>query len=571
MASEGDAGASDPSRWSLRDAEARRFVVEAAAGVRSIVESTLGPTGLESAVLTEDHQGEPETVVTADAAELLDAIDRGGGLSHPVAALLVDYVDSMQRGVRDGTTRALLLAGALISRGADLVEEGVHPETVVLGYAMAAAKTGETLDELAEPSAPDDLDLLRSVARTAMTADLDPAAREAYAEAVATTTQTLTAASETGWPNTDDAKIVATTHAPTRPYRGVVVRRWPHGPEADEDIPAEYNWTLDVPRPLEDVTVAAVDAEIDFEKTATAFGSEWSSGVSLDSAAAVRAYREGLDARLTSLADRLADLGVDVLVSQPTVDAPVRAALHSRGVRVVDDVRTPKADLHRIARATGASVVSHPDDIAPETLGTAGRVVERRVGGEKWAIFDNCDGGVLSLVVEAETASAADRLDRVVDTALESTAMAVRDGQVLPGAGAPSMAAAAALREYSAAIAGKEQLAVEAFAEALVDVVRALARNGGYDPLDVAADLRAAHSAKVTDAAGPADGTPAPLGLSLANGEPMDAYAAGVVEPRRVFSQAVETARAAAVQLLTVDAVLHPGVDLGSHAPKRET
>jgi chaperonin GroEL (HSP60 family) len=163
-------------------------------------------------------------------------------------------------------------------------------------------------------------------------------------------------------------------------------------------------------------------------------------------------------------------------------------------------------------------------------------------------------------VVSADTASAAAEREHIVSKALEVTTMAAIDGQAVPGAGAPAAAVASDLRRYSRTVAGREQLAVEAFADALEDFLRLLAANGGLDPLDALTVLRNAHASE----------SAAPLGLDLPSGEPVDAWEAGVVEPRRVFSQAIETARSGSERLLTVDTVLHPNVDFESFSPEVE-
>ncbi len=551
--------------WVFREEAARGWAVDAVRAVRSLVESTLGPTGMEKLVETHDPHGEPETVVTSDAGELLDAVHRGEGFNHPVAALFVDGVDSMQRGLGDGATTATLLAADLVERGADLVEEGVHPGTVAVGYAMASNRAGECLDELAAPVAADDVDRLRAVARTSMTADLPSDAREAYARGVAEAVTGLAAATDGDWLNTDDVSVRVSPAAdhPRRIYRGQVVRRHPAQHEAGEESHAEFDWTPSVAGVLRDATVAVLEREIDVEETATAFGGAQESSVTFDSTAALSEYASAREAAVGAVADRLSDLGVDVLVAQPELDDDVVTALKSRGVAVIDYVQYPKSDVYRVARATGAQVVGHVDDLGPSKLGSAGRVVERRVGDEKWTYFDECGGAVFTLVASANTATGRAVTERLLDDAVEVTATAAMDGQVLPGAGAPAVAVARDLRRYARSVSGKEQLAVEAFADACESVVVALARNAGYDPLDALPALRSAHAAAGGDG-------PAPLGFDHATGDPFDALDAGVVEPRRVFSQAIETAVAASEQLLTLDSVLYPGVDLGPFSPEAD-
>jgi chaperonin GroEL (HSP60 family) len=567
----------DPGEWSIVDADAREYVRRATREVASLVRTTYGPRGMEKQLRTKDRKDNPETVHTSDAGEVIDGIQRAQGFTHPAAALFVDAVESMQRGLRDGATTAVLLTDALVEHGLELVEEGVHPGTVVVGYAIAAGRAGQVLDELARPVEPDDGALLHDVATTAMAGELDESTRERYADRVVEAIEGLAAVSE-DWIDTDDVKVLAGPGEPGGLTRGLVVRRYQEelgaGEEAEREqswsirdkVDWEFDWSLVEPR--EDVTVALLDREIDFEKSATSFGGDGTeenlrSGVEIRSIEDLEAYRAGRDDRIGETADRLVDLGVDVLVSQPAVDEEITFALEERDVVVVDEVEYPLSDVYRLARASGGEVVANVEDLTAERLGTVGRVSERRVGDEKWTEFADCPGGVFTLVVDSETPSERERRERIVEDAIEVTGTAAVDRQVLPGAGAAAMAVATDLRSYAESVEGREQLAVEAFGDALEDLVRVLAGNAGADPLDALATLRAAHAA--------VDG-PASLGIGPGGEVPVDAWEAGVVEPRRVFSQAVETARATTERLTTIDAVLHPGVDLGRFVsePHRE-
>lgn len=557
----GTARVEDIEEWTLRDEDARAFVSAGVRGVSSLVRTTFGPKGLEKLVETETAEGRPELVLTGDAGELFAAIERGDGFSHPVSALLVDAVDSMGRALGDGSTTAVVVTEELVERGIDLVEKGLHPNAVTVGYAMAASMAGEILDDLARPVDATDAEGLAPVAATAMCGGLDAAVVERYADLVARAVVALAGASENGFIDTENCKVVGTEHAPTRLHEGVIVRRWPRGARASEGSDVDFDWTPDVPDPLTDARIALVDGEIDFEETATPLGEEWGAGVTAESPEEMDEYRRALRRRIRDAARRVRDLGVDVLVSMPAVDDRVRDAFEAAGVAVVDGVETPMADVHRLATASGATVVSHLDDLDESRLGTVSRVSEQRVGDEKWTVF-TADGGVRSLVVGTKVEASAERCERIVSDALDATAVAAMDDQILPGAGAGMMAVATGLRERAPSVSGPEQLAIEAFADAMEGTFGALVANAGLDPLDARTALRRRHANAAE--------RPASVGIDLATGEPVDAYEAAVVEPRRVFSQAIETARSTTRRLVTTDTVLHPGVDLGEFHPRTE-
>ena len=548
--------------WLIRDEEARKYVVEAARAVESLVAATYGPVGGASLVETVDPQDVPETVVTRDAGQILDAIERGGGFGHPVAALFVDGLDAVRRSLHDGTTTAALLSARLIESAADLAEDGLHPGTVAVGYAMAANRAGSVLDDLSRPVDATDCELLSRVAATTMTGDLSDGRRREYADAISAAVSGVARESDGGWFDTDDITVRTHVDGGCRLSRGHVVRRRPGAHETSDRSRLSFDWSPSVEDALSDARVAVLERAIDVEKSATNFGQDGAAGVTLRSAGAVSAYADAREAAVDSVAAEVAELGADVLVVRAELDDDVVAALESHGVAVVDRAQYPKSDVHRVARATGARVVGDVADLDESKLGRAGRVFERRVGDEKWTYFDECNGPVFTLLVGSPTEQGRTAHERLVADAVETTAIAAMDGQLLPGAGAAPLAVARDLRTYARSVNGKEQLAVEAFADACESLVTTLARNAGSDPIDSRAALRAAHAE--------AEESPAPVGFDVATGGPADAWVLGVVEPRRVFSQAVDSAVATAEQLCTVDAVVSPGVEPGPFTPQTE-
>ena len=542
----------NPSEWTLMDEAANAYVADATAEVASLVRSTLGPRGMEKLVDTYNLKNEPEIVRTANGEEILAAIERGEGFNHPAAALFVDTVDSMQRTLHDGTTTAILLTNELVSRGVDLLEQGVHPTTIVLGYAIAADRAGRVLDDLARPVGPDD-DLLKAVAATTFPEDLSSDRRSCYTRMAVRAVRGLADAPD-GWIDTENVKVLSRPGSCASFHRGVVVQRFPQGGETLDD---GFDWTPVVESPVYDQTVAILDREIDLVESAASFqqNEHMDFGGVITSPERFETYQSDHRASEERTADSLREMGVDVLVCREQLKSGIRRALERVDIIVVDWVNTPEVDIERLSEATGAAVVSRPSELTPERLGTVGRLDEFKVDDEKWAVFDECDGTAYTIVTGGMSATSAAHHERLVRGAIEAVALAVMDDQVIPGAGAPAMAVAADLREAAPSIASREQLVVEAFADALEELVCILAENLG----GVRTDVLALHSAHARDGN-------AAVGLGL-EGKPVDAWETGVVEPRRVFSYCIETARTVAEELLTIDAVVYPNVDLQKFDP----
>lgn len=534
------------AHW-VQNEEARHTVVDATTAIASLVRSTLGPHGSEKLVQTVDPQDEPEIIVSSSGQRILDAIERGGGFNHPVAALVVDALDSMDRALSDGTTTTAVLVSGLVEQGSDLVERGLHPTNVILGYALAATKAGEVLDEMAREVSISDEDLLAAVARTSMTGEFDSTALDRIANDVARVVASM-AREDRVEIDTDDVKVVADPHATNGRHRGVLIRRGP-GPLKEymtDSVRFDPSPSDDM---IRDATVAIIDKEIDPETTATTLGQGRETGVQVSSFDAAKQYLDDVVEWRRATAERLRKLGVDLLVSEPEMERELRYAFEDMGIRVLDNVCRPKSDIRRVARATHANIVSDIEDLTSEDVGTAGRVVERAVDEQVWTRLEHCPGSVYSITANADSSTHGERLEKNIVDAVDVTARAVMDGQILPGGGAPAMAVATALRSYAPGISGIEQYAVSSFADACEDVVRALAENSGHDPIDATVRLRRAHNR--------ADG-PSDMGLSQYDGSPVDAWTTDVVEPRRVFSQALETARETAEPLVTMDTLFYP-------------
>lgn len=538
----------DRGEWTMRDEDARTYVRGAVDATISLVESTFGPAGMEKLVVTEDPQNRDELVRVADAGRIFDAIERGDGFAHPIAALFVDGVDGMRSGLHDGTTASVLLAGAFLEEGFELVDRGLAPSSVVVGYGIARARAGDVLDELARPVDADDEATLTDVAATTMTTNLDAPVRRELSRRVASTVTRLADARDDGWINTDHAKVLAQPGAESEIVDGIVLSR---PDDADPN-----GWGIE--RPIEDATVAILDREIDFEETASVL--DGGEGVTLSSPGAADRYRSELEARIESTAGNLVARGVDVLVCLEKLDEDIVRPFQEAGIDIVDKAKYPKEDVYRLARATDGTAVSRPNELTDDHLGRAGRVTQRTVGDEVWTVFEGCPGSVYTIVASGSTAEEAKRREEALEDALETTAIAAIDGQVLPGGGAPAAAVATVIRDSATNVSGREQLAVEAFADALDRIPAVLARNAGHDSVRSVTELRTAHAAAGRSAAG----------VDPETGTPVDAWEAGVVEPRRVFSQAIETAAAIVEQLLTIDTVLYPNVQLPGYTPRPE-
>jgi chaperonin GroEL (HSP60 family) len=190
-------------------------------------------------------------------------------------------------------------------------------------------------------------------------------------------------------------------------------------------------------------------------------------------------------------------------------------------------------------------VVTNIEDLTLDDLGEAGVVRERKISGDEMIFVEECkDPKAVTLLVRGSTEHVVDEIERAVEDAIGVVAATVEDGKVVAGGGAAEIAIARGLKEYADTISGREQLAVAAFAEALEVVPKTLAENAGLDSIDSLVDLRAAHEKSLY------------MGLDVFKGGVRDMYKGGVIEPRRVKKQAIQSAAEAAEMILRIDDVI---------------
>ncbi|WP_458186075.1 thermosome subunit alpha [Haladaptatus sp. NG-WS-4] len=517
----------DAQRTSGRDA--REMNVTAGKAVAEAVRTTLGPKGMDKMLV--DSMG--DVVVTNDGVTILEEMD----IEHPAATMVVEVAETQEDETGDGTTTAVILAGDLLKRAEDLLDQNVHPTTLARGYRLAREEAQRVLESKAHPV--EESELLTEIAQTAMTGKGAEAAREALSELVVQAVRAVEDETEDGidLSNVSVETVVGGGIADSKLVDGVVVDK----DRANDNMP----WRV------EDATIALVDTPVEVRETET------DAAVSVTSPDQLTTFLDREEAQLREMVERIAESGANVVFCQKGIDDVAQHFLAEEGILAVR--RTKASDMKRLARATGGRVVSGLDDIDPDDLGTAGVVEERDVAGETMTFVEECENPKsVTLLLHGGTEHVVEEVERAVEDSLGVVRVAIQDGAVLPGGGAPETELALALRDYADGVGGREQLAVEAFADAMEAIPRTLAENAGVDPIDALTDLRSRHDVR-DDAAG----------LDAETGDVTDMLDAGVVEPLRVKTQAIQSATDAAELLLRIDDVISAG-DLGGSEDEEE-
>ena len=493
--------------------DAQRNNILAGKVLAETVRTTLGPKGMDKMLV----DGLGDIVVTNDGVTILKEMD----IEHPAAKMLVEVAKTQEDEVGDGTTTAVIIAGELLKKSESLLDQDIHPTIIAMGYRQAAEKAQEILDDIAIDSV--DEETLIKVAMTAMTGKGTEAAREPLAKLIVDSVQKV---AEDGAVDTDNIKIEKKDGAVVEDstlVEGVIVDK----ERVHPGMPSE----------VKDAKIALVNSPLEVKET------EVDAEIRITDPAQMQAFIEQEEKMVKDMVDKVAESGANVLFAQKGIDDLAQHYLSKAGILAVRRVK--KSDIEKLARATGANVVTNLEDLTADDLGEAGIVEERKVSGEEMIFVEECSvAKSVTLFVRGSTKHIVDEIVRAIEDAIGVVAATVEDDKVVAGGGAPEIAMAKKLKDYADSISGREQLAVNAFAEALEIVPKTLAENAGLDSIDSLVDLRAAHE------------NSAVMGLDVFTGKVADMKEAGVIEPKRVKKQAIQSASEAAEMILRIDDVI---------------
>ena len=499
-----------------RDAQSRNIL--AAKTIANAVKSTLGPKGMDKMLV--DSMG--DVVITNDGATILKEMD----IEHPAAKMMVEIAKTQDEEVGDGTTTAVIIAGELLKRAEDLLEQEVHPTLIAAGYRLAAEKAYEILEGIAGDISPEDTEALRKIALTSMTGKGAGTARELLTD-LAVNAVRMVAEKGVKEIDIDNIKVEKKTGGSTEDttlIMGMII-------DKERVHPG-------MPKTVKNAKVALINSAIEIEKT------EVDAKIEITAPEQLKAFLEEEEKMLKEMVEKVKASGANVLFCQKGIDDLAQHYLSKEGIVAVRRVK--ESDMKKLASATGGKILTSLEEIRPDDLGKAGQVEERKIGGEEMIFVEDCQNPkAVSILLRGGTEHVVDELERGMHDALKVVAVALEDGKYVAGGGAAEIELALKLRDYAASVGGREQLAIQAFADAVEVVPRALAENAGLDPIDMLVALRSAHERGEKNA-----------GLDVFLGEPTDMVKAGVIEPLRVKTQAISSGTESATMILRIDDVI---------------
>ena len=499
---------------------AQRMNIMAAKAVAEAVRTTLGPKGMDK-MLT-DSLG--DVVITNDGVTILDEME----IKHPAAKMMVEVAKAQDSEVGDGTTSAVIISGELLKRAEGLIDQNIHPTTIAQGYRMAKEKALKHVISISQDVKINDKDLLAKIAMTAMTGKSSEAAKDSLAKiAVDAVVQVAEETPKKIVIDLDHIKVEKKEGGSTDDTEfitGVIVDK--------ERVHAS------MPANVKDAKIALLNTAVEVKSTET------DAKIQITDPNQLQAFLDQEEKMIRDMVDKIVASGANAIFCQKGIDDIAQHLLAKKKLFVVRRVK--KSDMEKLARATGARIVTSIDDLSKSDLGYAGHVDERKIAKDAMTFVTGCkDPKSVSILVRGGTEHVVDEIERAMEDAIGGVSAALEVGKAVGGGGAPESDIAKELRSYAEKVGGREQLAINAFADAIEIIPRTLAENAGLDPIDVLVELRTAHEKGGKW-----------MGLDVFKGKAQDMWKDGVIEPLKIKTQAIKSAAEAAEMILRIDDVI---------------
>ncbi len=497
--------------------DAQNGNIMAAKVVSTSVKTTLGPKGMDKMLVNSIG----DIVITNDGATILKEMD----IEHPAAKMIVEVAKTQDEEVGDGTTTAAVLAGELLKNAESLLEQNIHPTVIINGYNIASMEAKKKLQAMAKPVKINDKDLLLKIAATAIIGRISESLKDIFANiAVSAILKIVDIGNGKNIDIDNNIKIekqIGGNLHESELVNGVVINK-------------ERSHT-NMPKKVKDANILLFGGSLEIKKTET------KAEISIDFPSQLQLFIDNEEQILRDMANKIIDIGANVVFVQQGIEEEVQSYLAKNAIYAVS--RVDKKDMDRLARATGAKVVSTLKNMDKSDIGNACIVEEKKVGENSMTYVEECiNPRAISIIIRGGEKHVVEEAERLLHDALRVVGVAIEDETIVAGGGSPEVELALMLREFSGTLSGREQLAVNKFADALEVIPRSLAENAGFDPIDKLVDMRSQHEKGVVSA-----------GLNAFTGQVVDMWKEGVVEPCRVKIQSINSATEAANMILSID------------------
>ncbi|MBT3582512.1 thermosome subunit [Candidatus Woesearchaeota archaeon] len=498
---------------------AQKANIAAAKAISDTVRTTLGPKGMDKMLVSANN----DVTITNDGVTILDEMQ----IEHPAAKMIVEVAKVQEEEVGDGTTTAVVIAGELLHASESLLDKNIHPTVIADGYKLAAQRAQSILQAIGM-----DIDItnkltLKNIAMTAMTGKNVEWAKGKLAEIAVKAVLHVAENNKVDMDNIKIEKKEGGGSADTELIDGVVLDK--------ERIHS------DMPKRVANAKIALLDTAIEVKNT------EIEAKIQITDPNQLQAFLDSEEKTLKAYVDAISNAGASVVFCSKGIDDLAQHFLAQKGIYTVR--RVTQSDIIKLSKATGSKIVSKINEIKPTDLGKSGLVEEKKLGDENMTYVTKClNPKAVTAIIRGGTAHVVDEVERALKDAIGDLSAALSNGKCVAGGGAVEVELAKELRKYADSLSGREQLAVQAFSEALEMIPRTLAENAGLDPIDMLTALKSEHDAGKKW-----------VGLNVFSGQTQDMWQAGVIEPLKIKTQAIQSATEAAILILRIDGIISSG------------
>ncbi len=496
--------------------DAQRNNIMAARLVADTVKTTLGPKGMDKMLVSSIG----DITVTNDGVTILEEME----IEHPAAKMMVEIAKTQEEAVGDGTTTAVILAGRLLENAESLLDKRIHPTVIAKGYMIAADKAQDILQQICIKITAKDETILKQIAMTAMTGKGAESEKEKLSDIIVKSVKMVADGEKIDLGNVKLEKRKGKGVEDTELIEGIVLDK--------EKVHS------DMPSVVKNAKIALIDCALEIK------GPETDTKININTPEQLQGFLEQDDKILKGMVEKIKKAGANVVVCQKGIDDIAQYYLTKEGIYAVR--RVSKSDIEKLARATGARIVSNLNELTQKELGKAAEVAEEKEGDEAMTYVKGCPNPkALTILIRGGTEHVVDEMERAIKDGLGDVAAALQEGKIVAGGGGVEIELAKRLRDFSQSMRGREQLAIEQFAAALETIPTTLAENAGLDPIDILTELKVRHDKGEKNAC-----------INILTNKIEDALDAGIIEPLKIKTQAIDSASEVAMMILRIDDVI---------------